>query len=466
MFSINGNLVVANFRLARELSSKINEKRKSEGRNDQLITAGLLNAVGLMHEIFHFLIRWYEEKENPGVLKRTLNSLYQHLGEKELSRVFLEYVEEFPPLDVYLGKMTAEDYIISSTNGKPNTEIILEELILLQLENINPAGKLLEELYSDKKISKKTKYIELIEETENHLATEKTFGPENLPLIQFLRKPIVSNPHNFEEQLDYILTKWGVYVYDAFHKRILSGKDLIQEDIKLFIQHGGGEKGTPPVPQFQQLKDYYEYLKSKLRSGAELTADENAFYHSEFEKFTEDTDWMPKVVMIAKNTYVWLDQLSKKYRRHIYRLDQIPDEELDRLASWNFTALWFIGIWERSTASKKIKHITGNIDAVSSAYSLYDYVIASELGGDEAFENLNIGLGSVELELQAIWFQIIQEFIQNGLLKNRIILFNQAIRRMRVTVLQGQIYQMMTGLKLELKINIIRARMPQLYFKD
>lgn len=388
LFSINGDLIVANFRLARELTSKINEKRKSEGRTDQQITAGLINAVGLMHEIFHFLIRWYEEKENPGVLKRSLNFLVQHLGEKELNQVFLKYVEEFPPIDVYLGKITAEDYLSSSTNGKPNPEIVLEELILLQLENINPAGKLLEEFYSDKIISEKTKYIELIDETENYLTTEKTFGPENLPLIQFLRKPIISNPHNFEGQLDYILTKWGVYVYDAFHKRILSGKDLIQEDIKLFIQHGGGEKGTPPVPQFQELKDYYEYLKSKLRSGAELSPDESAFYHSEFEKFTEDTDWMPKVVMIAKNSYVWLDQLSKKYRRHIHRLDQIPDEELDRLASWNFTALWFIGIWERSSASKKIKHITGNMDAISSAYSLYDYVIANELGGEDAFENL------------------------------------------------------------------------------
>ena len=263
LFSINGDLIVANFRLARELTSKINDKRKSEGKTDQQITAGLINAVGLMHEIFHFLIRWYEEKENPGVLKRTLNSLYQHLGEKELDQVFLKYVEEFPPLDVHLGKITAEDYLSSSTNGKPNTEIILEELILLQLENINPAGKLLDEFYSDKTISEKTKYIELIDKTENYLTTEKTFGPEKLPLIQFLRKPIITNPHNLEGQLDYILTKWGVYVHDTFHKRILSGKDLIQEDIKLFIQHGGGEKGTPPVPDFKQLKDYYEYLKSK-----------------------------------------------------------------------------------------------------------------------------------------------------------------------------------------------------------
>jgi hypothetical protein len=154
LFSIN-EMIVANFRLARELTSKINVKRKSEGKSDQQITAGLINAVGLMHEIFHFLIRWYEEKENPDVLKRSLNFLVQHLGEKELNQVFLGYLEEFPPLDVHLGKMTAEDYLASSTNGKPNAEIVLEELILLQLENINPAGKLLEEFYSDKIFQKK-----------------------------------------------------------------------------------------------------------------------------------------------------------------------------------------------------------------------------------------------------------------------------------------------------------------------
>ncbi|MCB9247450.1 MAG: hypothetical protein H6613_02365 [Ignavibacteriales bacterium] len=39
--------------------------------------------------------------------------------------------------------------------------------------------------------------------------------------------------------------------------------------------------------------------------------------------------------------------------------------------------------WERSTASKKIKHMMGNIDAVASAYSLYDYQIANDLGGKQ-----------------------------------------------------------------------------------
>jgi len=76
---------------------------------------------------------------------------------------------------------------------------------------------------------------------------------------------------------------------------------------------------------------------------------------------------MSKVVIIAKSTCVWLDQLSKKYGRQISTIDQIPDEELDLLARWGFTGLWLIGIWERSPASQKIKRICGNPEALSSA---------------------------------------------------------------------------------------------------
>ena len=53
---------------------------------------------------------------------------------------------------------------------------------------------------------------------------------------------------------------------------------------------------------------------------------------TDVERFSVDRDWMPRLVLIAKSTYVWLDQLSKRYGRHIGRLDEIPDEELDQLA--------------------------------------------------------------------------------------------------------------------------------------
>ena len=64
--------------------------------------------------------------------------------------------------------------------------------------------------------------------------------------------------------------------------------------------------------------------------------DRGDFIGQEFEPeaFSQDLDWMPRLVLIAKNSFVWLDQLSKKYKRPITHLDDIPDEELDTLARW------------------------------------------------------------------------------------------------------------------------------------
>jgi len=108
----------------------------------------------------------------------------------------------------------------------------------------------------------------------------------------------------------------------------------------------------------------------------------------ETENFTPDREWMPRLVLIAKNIYVWLDQLSKKYGKRITKLNEIPDEELDIMRKRGFTGLWLIGIWERSPASKRIKQLCGNPDAVASAYSLYDYEIAYDLGGEAAYLDL------------------------------------------------------------------------------
>jgi len=49
---------------------------------------------------------------------------------------------------------------------------------------------------------------------------------------------------------------------------------------------------------------------------------------AEYERYSADREWMPRLVLLAKSTYVWLDQLSKKYQRSITRLDQIPTRSL------------------------------------------------------------------------------------------------------------------------------------------
>ena len=119
--------------------------------------------------------------------------------------------------------------------------------------------------------------------------------------------------------------------------RLLSSLDLIKEEAEDRLR-GPGPARVPT------------YSPEELAAmGMEL--------EPEYERFSPDRDWMPRLVLIAKNTYVWLDQLSKKYQRAITRLDQIPDEELDTLARWGFTGLWLIGLWERSQASQRIKQI-------------------------------------------------------------------------------------------------------------
>ncbi|MEK7275332.1 MAG: alpha-amylase family glycosyl hydrolase, partial [Candidatus Desantisbacteria bacterium] len=185
--------------------------------------------------------------------------------------------------------------------------------------------------------------------------------------IEMLRAPAIAVPNSLLGQLEYIRNNWGCLLPESLISLILRVEDIIKEDEKLFFV--AGFKDTPPpllVPEFGEESGVYK----------------------EYEKFSMDNDWMPNVVLLAKNTYVWLHQLSIKYQRVITRLDHIPDEELDMLSQWGFTALWLIGVWERSPASQRIKQICGNPEAVSSAYSVYDYTISEDLGGNAAFENL------------------------------------------------------------------------------
>lgn len=104
----------------------------------------------------------------------------------------------------------------------------------------------------------------------------------------------------------------------------------------------------------------------------------------QIQKVPSEVDWKKNVVMLAKNANVWLVQLSKKYKRTIEHLDHIPNEELEKLAAWGITSLWLIGVWERSPASKKIKELYGKKDITASAYSIQEYRIADQLGGEEA----------------------------------------------------------------------------------
>ncbi len=243
----------------------------------------------------------------------------------------------------------------------------IEELIYVFTHNANPAINPLLELVDDEPLEP-TAYKNLIASLNSFFAQTANTAPNiqgsGDSLFDILRAPSEASPDSLEGQLQFILAKWGGLLGETFVSRIIRGIDFLREEvIRQHLAHGDFK---PDVP----LQSY---------SGGE---------YQEYERYSPDKEWMPKLVLIAKNSYVWLEQLSRKYGRWIKTLDQIPDEELDLLRDRGFTGLWLIGLWERSRASQKIKQRMGDADAVASAYSLYSYDIAEDLGGWGALENL------------------------------------------------------------------------------
>ena len=57
---------------------------------------------------------------------------------------------------------------------------------------------------------------------------------------------------------------------------------------------------------------------------------------------------MPNVVMIAKSTYVWLEQLQRNTAATSIGWTRFLMKSCSLLADRGINALWLIGLWERS----------------------------------------------------------------------------------------------------------------------
>lgn len=358
LFTLSGNVIFTNFLAARTFAQKMNQKRDPIRYPEQSVRAGALIAMGLVDEILHYVVSVYIESTDRRVMARALDHVEKRLGSDEFERTLRRFTDEFPPLAVYQRKSTVDEYLKDQTGGIPNRQIIVEEMLLLWLANMNPAFSPFLELFDDTALKKETAFLKFIAEIRSFFDDQPPFGPESQNLVDMLRSPAVAVPHSLAGQLEYIMERWG-YLLNKFVSRMLKSLDLFREEEKMpFLGPGKTE--------------VYRYTTLE----------------AEPEQFSADKDWMPRLVLLAKNIYVWLDQLSKTYKKPIGKLNEIPDEELDVLRKRGFTGVWLIGVWERSVASQRIKQMCGNPEAVPSAYSLYDYIIADDLGGEEAFLDL------------------------------------------------------------------------------
>ncbi len=350
LLGVRGDLLVTDLAGIRRLSDRMNAAR---GPGATPVSAGEIAALGLIHEAGHLLIQAYEAQRRPNAMTDALATLDAGLG-PDAVRLLDRFAQEFPGV---------------GTVPEPPRDR-LEELLLIHVANENPAIGPLRELVDDRGLARGTRYSEAIARLESAFADGPAVADGGATLLEVMRAPARHAPTSLAGQLRYIRDHWGEFVGTALQELIgrldIAIGILAEERRALGLRFGagpGGGHGPVETPGIVGLGD-------------------------EAEAFSSDSAWMPQVVLMAKSTYVWLDQLSRAHGRDIRTLDAIPDEELDRLARWGVTGLWLIGLWERSRASERIKRMRGNADAVASAYSLDDYRIADDLGGEGAYASL------------------------------------------------------------------------------
>lgn len=319
--------------------------RKTEYAEKEL-KAGELYLTGLLTEFYRSLISSY------------MASLRE--SEKEINLVEMIPPEDEYSWNAYLKRLDKSfpALVTGDMSSPPETlEKRIIDSLVLKLLNDNKGCRNLKNLFSDASIRGKAYNNQFI--LLNHFVNKKALPPEwKKDLISLLKAPEKKFPDSLEEQVRFISSS-DLYSFITDKGPLLSGLDLMREDCKI------GLTGPGPV------------------EGIDFSFQEENEAH-----FSIDSDWMPNLILIAKNCYVWLYQLTQKYNRPVKTLNDIPSEELDELRRRGITGLWLIGIWERSNASKTIKRICGNPEAEASAYSLMDYRIADELGGEEALSAL------------------------------------------------------------------------------
>jgi len=338
------------YRQANELAHQYNLKTKERG-GSEYVTAGKLHATAVLHLLYQTVLTRYLSDTEPDFFSRLTALLNKnHAG----SDVLAFYMKEFPSPLLLEQQLPLDFFYDESLRGYFVHQVMLDNPALIKAAKpfIFPEG-----LSFPKGAQALTALL------GGYTQGAALVANSDEDIYTFLTRPAKLYPESLLDQITYIMEAWNDLLPAELKALLLRTIDYVKEEEKPHFGGPGGGAAPTHVPDYSS-------------------------YDSEYEAFSADRNWMPNVIMIAKSTLVWLDQLSKEYGYPITTLDQIPNQELDNLHERGFTALWLIGLWERSSASKRIKNLCGNPDAEASAYSLKNYEIASSIGGWAALDNL------------------------------------------------------------------------------
>ncbi len=362
LVTVRGDLLLADPDAAARVAAEVERQRDPE---QPPLTGPDLYAGALLEEVYHLFIAYHLrsiDSEAFTAVERRLRAAQGAAGEAALEA----FVRRYPPRDVAAGLRGPDAVLDALVEGVPGREVVLEEILTCWLANVNPALLGAKPLVDDQPLRSSSAYEAVIALVRDTLGRRP--GPPGAggSLFDELLAPLRASPQDLRGQLRFVRERWSGFLGERFE--VLLGSLLTAIDALEEIHRPRGFGPGGPSPDHARR----------------MLADAAAFD----ERFSPDAGWMPRVVLMAKHTYVWLDQLARRYQREVRRLDQVPEEALAELAGRGVTGLWLIGLWERSRASRAIKQLRGQQDAVASAYALHDYVIAEDLGGEWAYERL------------------------------------------------------------------------------
>lgn len=345
-------------------------------RSGPHFSASELSAIGLMGKVYLTIIQQFLSS-SADTFERLDQYLLKHIGSKKAQTSLTEVLDQFPTQLTHNDPLQKPSYSFGNLGDPSRRHGFYYSLLLILVAEMNPAIRVKDGLFTDPQLRSSSRFREFGATLQEFFSDHPQKGPDSDSLFDVLLEPGRLYPDSLFDQLMFVSKRWKDLLDPQLLHSLMIGLDHLRETaIRGFP--GSGEAQNP-----------LGFLDDQSKSKTDIV------------HFSPDQDWMPHVILQAKNVYVWLHQLSREYQMSITRLDQIPDEELLKLSRRGVNALWLIGLWERSPASRKIKQLCGNPEAVSSAYSLFEYSISDDLGGEPAYQHLTSSAAKFNIRLAA-----------------------------------------------------------------
>ena len=99
------------------MSCRGRRRRRRSRRLAGQVNAGALFAMGMIDELSHALVARYRREQDPAVMSAAVKWLGAQVTPAESERLLLRFVQQFPTVDVYRGKVTAEEWLKGDDGG-------------------------------------------------------------------------------------------------------------------------------------------------------------------------------------------------------------------------------------------------------------------------------------------------------------------------------------------------------------